>query len=40
MGGELAFDRSQIRYCLSENIRMDAWEGQLNQLLLAVEIRA
>ena len=31
VGSGLAFDRSQIRYCLSENIRMDAWEGQLNQ---------
>jgi hypothetical protein len=31
VGSELAFDRSQIRYCLSENIRMDAWEGRVNQ---------
>ena len=31
MGSELAFDRSQLRYCLSESIRMDAWEGQVNQ---------
>jgi len=31
VGSGLAFDRSQIRYCLSENIRMDAWEGQVNQ---------
>jgi len=30
VGGGLAFDRSQIRYCLSESIRMDAWEGQVN----------
>jgi len=30
-GSELASDRSQIRYCLSENIRMDAWEGRVNQ---------
>ena len=31
VGGGSAFDRSQIRYCLSEKIRMDAWEGQVNQ---------
>src|SRR5208283_352100 len=29
VGSELAFDRSQLRYCLSENIRMDAWEGRV-----------
>lgn len=29
-GVGLVLERSQIRYCLSESIRMDAWQGQLN----------
>lgn len=31
VGSGLTFDRSQIRYCLSEKIRMAAWQEQVNQ---------
>jgi hypothetical protein len=31
VGNDLAFDRSEIRYCLSQDIRMAAWQGQVNQ---------
>ena len=31
VGTGLTFDRSQMRYCLSEKIRMAAWQEQVNQ---------
>lgn len=31
VGDGLAFDRSEIRYCLSQEIRIAAWQGQVNQ---------
>lgn len=31
VGTGLTLGRSQIRYCLSERIRMEAWQGQLNK---------
>ncbi|WP_176380723.1 hypothetical protein [Paraburkholderia youngii] len=31
VGSGLTLDRSQIRYCLSQRIRMEAWKGQLNE---------
>lgn len=31
VGTGLTFDRSQIRYCLSEKIRMSAWQEQVDQ---------
>lgn len=31
VGDGLAFDRLEIRYCLSQDIRIAAWQGQINQ---------
>jgi len=31
VGSGLAFNRAQIRYCLSEKIRVSAWQGQVNE---------
>lgn len=31
VGSGLVFNRSQIRYCLSEKIRISAWQGQVDQ---------
>ncbi|ADG14236.1 hypothetical protein BC1002_0128 [Paraburkholderia atlantica] len=30
IGSGLTLDRSQIRYCMSQRIRLEAWQGQLN----------
>lgn len=30
-GSGLVFNRSQIRYCLSEKVRISAWEGQVDE---------
>ncbi|MGF6965737.1 uncharacterized protein OKW43_002765 [Paraburkholderia sp. WC7.3g] len=31
VGSGLTLDRSQIRYCLSQRVRLEAWQGQLNE---------
>lgn len=31
VGSGLSFNRAQIRYCLSEKIRISAWQGQVNK---------
>lgn len=31
VGSGLSLSRSQIRYCLSEKIRVTAWQGQVNE---------
>ena len=31
VGNGMSFNRGQIRYCLSEKIRMSAWQGQVNE---------
>lgn len=31
VGSGLTLDRSQIRYCLSQKVRLEAWHGQLNE---------
>lgn len=31
IGSGLAFSRSQIRYCVSQKIRIEAWEGEINK---------